>query len=104
MAKNRPYYPPEYRHRLIELVRAGRSRDALAKEFDPSPQTIRNWVTQADRDDGVRGDGTTSPERDELRRLRREVKQLKIERDILSKAAAWFARETNAIPKQGSDS
>ncbi len=104
MAKNRPYYPPEYRHRLIELVRAGRSPDALAKEFDPSPQTIRNWVTQADRDDGVRGDGTTSPERDELRRLRREVKQLKIERDILSKAAAWFARETNAIPKQGSDS
>ena len=104
MAKNRPYYPPEYRHRLIELVRAGRSPDALAKEFDPSPQTIRNWVTQADRDDGVRGDGTTSPARDALRRLRREVKQLKIERDILSKAAAWFARETNAVPKQGSDS
>ena len=104
MAKKRPFYPLEYRRQLIELVRAGRSPDALAKEFDPSPQTIRNWVTQADRDDGVRGDGTTSPERDELRRLRREVKQLKIERDILSKAAAWFARETNAIPKQGSDS
>jgi len=104
MAKKRPFYPPEYRQQLIELVRAGRSPDELAKEFDPSPQTIRNWVVQADRDDGVCDDGMMSAERDELRRLRRENKQLRIERDILSKAAAWFARETNAVPKNGSDS
>jgi transposase len=104
MAKKRPFYPLEYRRQLIELVRAGRSPDELAKEFDPSPQTIRNWVAQADRDDGVGCDGTTSAERDELRRLKRENKQLRIERDILSKAAAWFARETNAVPKNGSDS
>ena len=85
-------------------MRAGRSPDELSKEFDPSPQTIRNWVAQADRDDGVRGDGTTCAERDELCRLRREVKQLKIERDMLSKAAAGLAGETKAVAKQGSDS
>jgi transposase len=104
MAKKRPFYPLEYRQHLIELVRAGRSPDELAKEFDPTPQTIRNWVAQADRDDGVGCGGTTPAERDELRRLKRENKQLRIERDILSKAAAWFARETNAVPKNGSDS
>ena len=104
MAKKRPDYPPEYRQQMVELVRAGRSADGLAKEFDPSPQTIRNWVAQADRDDGRRGDGLSSPERDELRQLRRENKQLRIEREILSKAAAWFARETNAVPNKGSGS
>lgn len=104
MGKKRPDYPPEYRQQLIELVRAGRSADALAKEFDPSPQTIRNWVARAERDDGKRGDGLTFHEYEELKRLRRENKQLRIEREILSKAAAWFARETNAVPKKGSGS
>ena len=64
MARKRPDYPPEYRQQLVELVRAGRSADALAKEFDPSPQTIRNWVARADRDDGESGDGLASHERD----------------------------------------
>ena len=104
MATKRTDNPQEYRQQLVELVRAGRSADALAKEFDPSPQTIRNSVARADRDDGKRGDGLTSHERDELRRLRRENKQLWIERGIFSKAAAWFARETNAVPKKGSGS
>ena len=104
MGKKRPDYPPEYRQQLIELVRAGRSADALAKEFDPSPQTIRNWVARAERDDGKRGDGLSSHEYEELKRLRRENKQLRIEREILSKAAAWFARETNAVPTKGSGS
>ena len=72
MAKKQPDYPPEYRQQLVELVRAGWSADALAREFDPSPQTIRNWGARADRDDGKRGDGLTSHERDELRRLRRD--------------------------------
>ncbi len=104
MAKKRPDYPPAYRQQLVELVRAGRSADALAKEFDPSPQTIRNWVARADRDDGKRGDGLTSQERDELRRLRRENTQLRIERESLSIATAGFARETNAVPNKGSGS
>jgi len=89
---------------MVELVRAGRSPEELAKEFEPSAQAIRNWVTQADRDEGRREDGLTSAERDELHRLRRENRQLKLEREILSKAAAWFARETNAIPPKGSSS
>ena len=79
-----------------ELVRAGRSPESLAKEFEPSGQTIRNWVIQADRDEGVRRDGPSRPEQEELRRLRRENKQLRIEREILAKATAWFAREANS--------
>lgn len=89
----RPPYPPEFRSRMIDLVRSGRSPEDLAKEFEPCGQTIRNWVQQADRDDGLRHDGLSSQEWDELRRLRRENKQLREEREILSKAAAWFAKE-----------
>ena len=87
----------------LNLVRAGRSPEELAKEFEPTAKSIRDWVAQADRDGG-RADGLTSAEREELVRLRREVKQLKLEREILSKAAAWFARETDAIPPKGSSS
>ena len=57
MSKKRAPYPPEFRRQLIELVRAGRSVEDLAKEFEPSAQAIRNWVAQADRDEGRRGDG-----------------------------------------------
>lgn len=95
-------YPPEFRQQLIELVRAGRTPEELSREFEPSGQTIRNWVVQADRDRGARADGLTSAEREELGRLRREVRRLKVERDILSKAAAWFARETGTIPSGSS--
>ena len=104
MSKKRPPYPPEFRQQMIELVRAGRSPEDLAKEFEPSAQAIRNWVAQADRDEGRRSDGLTNAERIELSRLRRENKQLRLEREILSKAAAWFARETKAVPSRGSDS
>jgi transposase len=89
---------------MVDLVRAGRSPEELAKEFEPTAKSIRDWVAQADRDEGRRVDGLTSAEREELMRLRREVKQLKLEREILSKAAAWFARETDAIPPKGSSS
>jgi transposase len=89
---------------MVELVRAGRSPEELAREFEPSAQTIRNWVVQADLDAGVRSDGLTTDERKELRRLRRENKQLKLEREILAKATAWFARETGSIPSKGSSS
>ena len=98
-------YPPEFRQQLVELVWAGRNPEDLAREFEPSAQTIRNWVTQADRDRGTRRDGVTSAEREELTRLRRENRQLKLEREILSKATAWFARETTTNrSKRDSDS
>ncbi len=102
--RHRPAYPAEFRARIVELVRAGRTPEELAKEFEPSPQTIRNWIAQADRDSGKRSDGLTTEEREELRKLRREVKQLKMEREILKKAAAWFARETESIPSKDSSS
>ena len=103
MSKRRAPYPPEFRRQMVELARAGRPAEELAREFGPTAQSIRNWVTQADRDEGRRADGLTTAEREELVRLRREVRQLKMEREILSKAAAWFARETNKIPgKDGS--
>jgi transposase len=104
MPKSRPPYAPEFRHRMVELVRAGREPEELAKEFEPSAQAIRNWVKQADVDEGRREDGLTSAEREELRRLRRENRQLREEREILAKAAAWFARETGSVPPKGSDS
>lgn len=103
----RRLYPGEFREQLVELVRAGRTPESLAKEFEPSAQTIRNWAKQADLDGGRRRDGLTSAEQREMRQLRRENRQLKLERDILSKAAAWFARETGTIPtptSRGSDS
>ena len=104
MAKTRPPYPPEFRRQMVELVRAGRSPEELAQEFEPTAQSIRNWVGRAECDAGRRSDGLTTAEREELNRLRRENRQLRLEREILSKAAAWFARETNAIPAQGSAS
>jgi len=104
MPKSRRGYPPEFRHRIIELVQAGRSPEALAREFEPTAQSIRNWVAQAARDAGGGDGGLTTTEREELSRLRRENRQLRLEREILSKAAAWFARETNAIPPKGSAS
>jgi transposase len=102
MPRTRKPYPLEFRRQIVELARAGRSISELAAEFEPSGETIRNWIKQADLDDGARIDGLTSAERDELRRLRKELRQLKQERDILAKAAAWFARETGSIPSSSS--
>jgi transposase len=99
-----PPYTPEFRRQMIELVRSGRKPEQLAKEFEPTAQAIRNWVAQAERDEGRRDDDPATAEREEITRLRRENRQLKLERDILSKAAAWFARETDVIPPKGSDS
>ena len=91
MPRTRPPYPKEFREQIVALARAGRSASELAEEFEPSDQTIRMWIKQADLDDGVRSDGTTTAEREELRKLRKELRRLKQERDILAKAAAWFA-------------
>jgi transposase len=104
MPGTHPSYPPEYRQRMIELVRAGRTPQELAREFEPTTKTIRKWVRQADLDEGLRQDGLTTVEREELTRLRREIKQLRLEREILAKAAAWFARETGSVPPESSNS
>jgi transposase len=98
MAKRPRSYPAEFRLNIIELARHGRRVEELASEFKVGTQTIRNWLKQADVDAGRR-DGLTSADRDEVAKLRKRVRQLEIERDILSKAAAWFARETDSIPK-----
>ena len=97
-------YPPEFRQKILELIRSGRRGNAVAKQFNVSRQTVSNWVKQADLDAGQRTDGLTTDERRELVQLRRENKRLRMEQEILSKAAAWFARETNAIPNKSSDS
>jgi len=104
MSKTRAPYPPEFRQQMVELLRAGHTPESLAREFEPSAQAIRNWLAQADRNAGRRGDGLTSAEREELRRLKRENRQLRLVREILAKAAAWFARETGSIPSGSSSS
>ncbi len=104
MPKNRPPYAPEYRQQMVDLVRGGRTPEELSREFEPSAQSIWNWVRQAERDDGIRTDGLTSEEKEELRRLRREVRVLREEKEILKKAAAWFAQETGSTPRRRSSS
>ena len=104
MGKKGTKYTPEFRQQVVELVRAGRVPAQLAKEFDLSAWTVGHWVKQAERDEGKGDGGLTTAEREELAQLRRENKKLKEERDILSKAAAWFANEKPATPKRSSDS
>lgn len=107
MLHTRPPYAPEFRRQMVELVRTGRDPADLAREFEPSAQAIRNWVAQADRGESrgtSKNDVLTLAEREELARLRRDVWQLRLERDILSKAAAWFARESGAVPSGSSSS
>ncbi len=107
MPRTRSPYPPEFRRQMVDLGRSGRSPDDLAKEFEPSSHSIRHWVAVADRQDGRReekNEVVSSPEREELAKLRREVKQLRQERDMLSRAAAWFAREAGTVPSGSSNS
>ena len=92
MPRTRNPYPTEFREQLVALARAGRSVESLARDYEPSAATIHDWVKQAGADGGERDDPLTSGELEELRQLRREVKHLRQERDILSKAAAWFAQ------------
>ena len=114
MPITRPAYSPEFRRQIIDLVRAGREPADLAREFEPSAESIRKWVALADKQEGRREEKGGAPvsaadvlnttERDELARLRRENKQLRVERDILSRAEAWFAREARAVPSGSSGS
>ena len=89
MPRTHAAYSPEFRHRMVELVRAGRTPEELAKKFEPSAGAIRTWASQADRDEGRRKDGFTTAEREEVRRLRRENK-------ILSAARCRAARSYGA--------
>jgi transposase len=94
-----PPYPPEVRLEAVRLVREGGvSLGGAAATVGCSVQTLRNWVLQAERDDGVRHDGPTTDEKAELALLRRRVKVLEEEKEILKKAAAWFAKETRSTP------
>ena len=104
MPRTKPAYPREFKKRLIELARAGRTPASLAQEFGVAAKSVHNWLRQADLDEGRRGDGLTTDERVELSALRRKVKVLEEEREILSKAAAWFAQEAAPTPKRRSNS
>jgi transposase len=107
MPKSKPPYPAQFRQQMIELVSVGRTPAQLAREFGCTAQTIANWVAQSAIDAGKPRpgkEGLTSAEREELNRLRRENRQLKLEREILSKATAWFAArgEKTSTPSSSS--
>jgi transposase len=104
MGKHRKRYTAEFQQQMVRLVRSGRTPEDLGREFEPSAQAIRNWIKQAELDEGSRTDGLRTEEREELARLRRENARLKEEREILSKAAAWFAQETEKKSKGSSRS
>jgi transposase len=93
MPRTRPEYPAEFRREAIELLRAGRSPRELSESLGVSQQTLRNWRRQDQVDRHERDDGITTDEREELARLRRENLRLKQERDLLKRAAAFFAAE-----------
>src|SRR5690348_12841911 len=97
MPRTKPAYPPEFKAEAVRLVGSGdRSLSRIARDLGIADQTLRNWVRQAEGDDGAR-DALAPSEREELRHLRREVRTLRQEREILKKAAAFFAKEGDMI-------
>src|ERR1700749_678710 len=107
MPRTRPPYSPEFRRQMVDLVGAGRDPEELAREFEPTSQSIRNWVAEVDRHKGPRGEKSKSlgaAERDELVGLRTANKKLSVQTNITSRAAAWFARDTGAVPPGSSSS
>jgi len=97
-------YPQEFREQILELVKLGRTPGELAREYGLTAQTIRNWRAQERARESGRGNGALpGSEKEELQRLRREVKILRQEKEILKKAAAWFARES-VMPGESSSS
>jgi transposase len=96
MPRRRRFFPPEYKAEVVELIRTtGKTVGQVAKELDLTETAVRQWVKQADLDAGRRSDGLTTAERDELCKLRREVRDLREEREILRKAAVFFAMQTD---------
>ena len=104
MPRSHARYPLEFKQKILDLNRAGRTPSSLAKEFEPTEGAIRNWIKQAELDAGQRTDGLTTDERKEFNALKRENRRLREEREILKKAAAWFAQETGATPRRDSES
>ena len=105
MGRRQVPYPPEFREEAVQVVReGGKSIGQVAKDLGIADQSLRNWVNQADLDAGRNTDGLTTEERAELRRLRRENRVLREEREILKKAAAFFAQETHSKPRRPSSS
>jgi len=92
-------HPPEFRHRAIELARLHEKPvSQIAQDLGISDSCLRGWMKQADLDEGRRADGLSTPERDELVQLRKELRVAKLENEILKRAAAYFAAE-NVLPK-----
>ncbi len=91
--RHRDAYPPEFKTKFVALVLAGRSPEELADEFEPSDRRFATGVRQSQLNAGDRSDGLTTEERQEMARLHKRVKQLEMEREILSKSTAWFARK-----------
>jgi transposase len=104
MGRTRKPYPLEFRAEAVRLVRSGVKLSQVARDLDVSIESLRHWRKQQDVDDGVRADGLTTEERDELRRLRRENRVLREEREILVKASAFFATEIGSSRSKGSSS
>lgn len=104
MSKTRPPYPPEFRQKMVDLVLAGHSPEDLEKDYEPTAMSIRNWVAKAAKPTKQRPTTQISDDRQELEKLRREVRILREEREILKKAAAWFAQETGAPSSRRSSS
>jgi transposase len=107
MAKTEPPYPAQFRQQILELARIGRTPAELSREFGPTAQSIANWIAQDGRDRGepLPGkEGLSTPEREELIRLRRQLRQVQMERDILAKATAWFAGKSERTSTASSNS
>ena len=104
MPRTRPPYSLEFRQQILELIKTGRPPNEFAREFEHSGETIRQWVKQAEHDAGERQDGLTTDQKVEIIQVRRKVKRLKKEQEILKKAAAWFAQETNLVRPRSSSS
>jgi transposase len=99
MARKKPRprrsFTPEFKAEVVELVRQpGKTVSSVARELDLTETAVREWVRQADVDEGRRADGLTTTERGELAQLRKELREAREERDILKRAVAFFARET----------
>lgn len=104
MARGRKIYTKEFEEHIVCLARSGQKVSDLAREFKLSRTTVTKWIAQADARDGLVTEGAVLSNSEEINRLKREVVRLKRERDILAKAAAWFARETISMPNRSSNS